>query len=150
MLLKKELIRVGLEGETNEEVLRSLASVFVEAGVAKESYPDAIVLREQNYPTALPATAFDIAVPHTFAEHVNEPAMGCAVLAHPVEFRQMGSPDITLHPQVLFMLAITDSQDQISTLKKIMGLIQDPETLKKVRDAKSVDEVYDLLHEVLA
>ena len=150
MLLKKELIRVGLEGETNEEVLRSLASVFVEAGVAKESYPDAIVLREQNYPTALPATAFDIAVPHTFAEHVNEPAMGCAVLAHPVEFRQMGSPDITLHPQVLFMLAITDPQDQISTLKKIMGLIQDPETLKKVRDAKSVDEVYDLLHEVLA
>lgn len=150
MLLKKELIRVGLEGETNEDVLRALAGVFVEAGVAKESYPDAIVLRESNYPTALPATAFDIAVPHTFAEHVNEPAMGCAVLAHPVEFKQMGSPDITLHPEVLFMLAITDPQDQIDTLKKIMGLIQDPETLNKVRVAKTVDEVYDLLHEVLA
>ena len=145
MLLKKELIRIGLEGETSEDVLRALAGVFVEAGVAKESYPDAIVLRESKYPTALPATSFDIAVPHTFAEHVNEPAMGVAVLAHPVQFQQMGSPDITLHPQVLFMLAITDPKDQIELLKKIMGIIQDVEVLNKIKNAKSEQEIYDLV-----
>ena len=145
MLLKKELIKLGLEGETSKDVLRALASIFVEAGVAKDTYPDAIVLRESQYPTALPATAFDIAIPHTFAEHVNEPAMGVAVLAHPVEFQQMGSPEITLHPQVLFMLAITDPKDKIELLKRIMGIIQNPEVLNQIKYAKTTDEIYDLV-----
>lgn len=144
-MLRKELIKLNLEAETSEEALRTLAQVFVETGVAKESYPDAIVVREGKYPTGLPATAFDIAVPHTFAEHVNEPAMGVGILKQPVVFQQMGSPEITLHPQVLFMLAITDPKDQIQLLRKIMKLIQTPEVLNQVREAKSVDEVYEIL-----
>ena len=149
-MLRKELIRLNLEAETSEEALRTLAQVFVDNGVAKDSYPDAIVAREQKYPTGLPATAFDIAVPHTFAEHVNEPAMGVGVLKKPVTFQQMGSPEITLHPQILFMLAITDPKEQISLLRKIMKLIQNPEALNKVREAKSVDEVYDILNPLLS
>lgn len=149
-MLRKELIRLNLEAETSEEALRTLAQVFVDNGVAKESYPDAIVVREGKYPTGLPATAFDIAVPHTFAEHVNEPAMGVGILKHPVVFQQMGSPEITLHPQILFMLAITDPKEQITLLRKIMKLIQNPEALNKVRDAQSVDEVYDILEPLLS
>ena len=126
-MLRKELIRLDVEAKTAEEALRIMAGLFVESGVAKPSYPDAIVAREAQYPTALPATAFDIAVPHTFAEHVNEPAMGICVLREPVEFHQMGSPEITLQPRLLFMLAITDPKDQIKLLRKIMKLIQNPE-----------------------
>lgn len=150
MLLRKELIRLNVEAENSEQALRTMAQVFVDSGVAKESYPDAIVLRESKYPTGLPATAFDIATPHTFAEHVNEEAMGVCVLAHPVQFQQMGSPEITLHPQVLFMLAVKDPKAQIQTLRKIMKLIQNPEALEKVRDAKDADEVYAVLEPLLA
>lgn len=144
-ILRKELIVLDVEAGTDEEALRIMANHFVDTGIGKASYPDAIVERERNYPTALPATAFDIAVPHTFAEHVNEAAMGVCVLKHPVEFRQMGSPEITLHPQVLFMLAITDPKDQIAILRKIMMLIQNEETLNSIKNAKSVDEIYDLV-----
>lgn len=149
-MLKKELIKLNLEAETSEQALRTLAQVFVENGVVKESYPDAIVVREGKYPTGLPATAFDIAVPHTFAEHVNEPAIGVGVLAHPVVFQQMGSPEITLHPEVLFMLAIKDPKDQIKLLRKIMKLIQNPEALNQVRAAQSEDEVFSILEPLLA
>lgn len=145
-MLRKELIKLNVEAETSEEALRIMAQAFVDSGVAKVSYPDAIVNREKTYPTALPAMAFDIAVPHTFAEHVNEPAMGICVLKAPVEFRQMGSPEITLHPQVLFMLAITDPEDQISLLRKIMNLIQNPDALNQIKDAKSVDELYSVAY----
>lgn len=145
-MLRKELIKLNLEAENFEEALKSMAQAFVDAGVAKESYPEAIVEREKVYPTALPATAFDIAVPHTFAEHVNEPAMGIAVLKKPVEFRQMGSPDIILHPQVLFMLAITDPEDQITLLRKIMSLIQNEESLNDIKNAQSVEELYSIAY----
>ena len=145
-MLRKELIRLDVEAKTAEEALRIMAGLFVESGVAKPSYPDAIVAREAQYPTALPATAFDIAVPHTFAEHVNEPAMGICVLRDPVEFHQMGSPEIPLHPRLLFMLAITDPKDQIKLLRKIMKLIQNPEALNQIREAGDVDEVYSIVN----
>lgn len=144
-MLRKELIVLGLDGKTSEDVLRNLSAKFVEIGVAKDTYPDALVAREKKYPTALPATAFDIAVPHTFKEYINEPAVGIGVLKEPVEFQQMGSPEITLKPQILFMLAITDPNEQIALLKKIMKLIQNKEELMKIRNAKSSDEIYEML-----
>lgn len=149
-ILKKELIVMDVEAASSEEALRIMANHFVAAGIGKASYPDAIVEREKQYPTALPATAFDIAVPHTFAEHVNEAAMGVCILKNPVEFRQMGSPDITLHPQVLFMLAITDPKEQIVILKKIMKLIQNEQALNQIKNAKTSDEIYQLVSELLA
>lgn len=148
-MLKKELIRLDVAADTSEAALRLMAQLFVDAGVAKPSYPDAIVAREAQYPTALPATAFDIAVPHTFAEHVNEPAMGICVLREPVEFKQMGSPEIALHPQLLFMLAITDPKDQIKLLRRIMKLIQNPEALNQIKAAGSVEEVYSIVNPLL-
>ena len=147
-MLRKELIKIGLDGADCKEVLLTMGQEFVNVGVAKETYPQALVDREANYPTALPAKAFDIATPHTFAEHVNEPAVGIAILAHPVEWQQMGSPEITLHPQVIFMLAVTDPKQQIGTLRKIMMLIQDPERLAKIKDLKTVDEVYEAVKDV--
>lgn len=148
-MLRKDLIKLNAEARTSEEALRAMAQLFVDAGVAKPSYPDAIVEREAKYPTALPATAFDIAVPHTFAEHVNEPAMGICVLKEPVEFKQMGSPEITLHPRLLFMLAITDPKDQISLLRKIMKLIQNADALNQIRGAKDAEEVYSIVNPLL-
>lgn len=149
MLLRKELIKVGLQGDTSEEVERNFAKVFVDAGIGKQSYPDAIVKREKDYPTALPANAFDIAIPHTFSEHVNEEAMGIAVLEHPVEFRQMGSPEILLHPQVLFMLAIIEPKNQLKTLQNIVKIVQDDALLIRIKEAGNADEIYEVLEPVL-
>lgn len=148
-MLKKELIRLDVAADTSESALRLMAQLFVDTGVAKPSYPDAIVAREAQYPTALPAKAFDIAVPHTFAEHVNEPAMGICVLRRPVAFQQMGSPEITLHPQLLFMLAITDPKDQIKLLRQIMKLIQNSKALDQIKAAESAETVYSIVNPLL-
>ncbi len=148
-MLKKELIKIGIDCKDAEEVIRTLAQAFVDTGVVKESFIEAVVEREKVYPTGLPAVAFDIAIPHTVSEHVIEPAMAVGVLAHPVKFSQMGSPDIKLHPQLLFMLAITDPKEQITLLRKIMKLLQNEELLNNVKNAKTPEEIMDLLVPVL-
>ena len=66
-MLRKELIRLDVEAKTAEEALRIMAGLFVESGVAKPSYPDAIVAREAQYPTALPALSLI---------HILEPEFG--------------------------------------------------------------------------
>lgn len=144
-MLEKSLIKLNVDAKTSEEALKIMASEFVKVGVSKESFPNAILEREKKYPTALPAKYCDIAVPHTFAEHVNRPGIGVCVLSEPVAFQQMGSPEITLHPKVLFMLAITDPKDQIKLLQKILGMIQDDEALKTIVNAKSEDEIYEFI-----
>lgn len=148
-MLSEKLIKLDVDAKTSEEALRLMAELFVAEGVAKDSYPDAVVLRESQYPTGLPAGAFDIAVPHTFAEHVNEPAMGICILREPVEFRQMGSPDIVLHPRLLFMLAITDPKDQIMLLRRIMKLIQNADALNQIIAARSAAKVYAIVNPLL-
>lgn len=145
MLLRKELVNVNLEASSQEDLLRKLAGEFLEEGLVKPSFPQAILDREAVYPTGLPAVAFDIAIPHCAASNVIETSMAVATLAHPVEFQQMGSAEITLHPEVVFMLAIQDPDKQLETLQKIMGVIQDRDLLVKIRSSRDADELYGLL-----
>lgn len=144
-MLKKEFIRIGLDCEDAQQALRVLANAFVEGGVVKESFVQAVLDREKVYPTALPAAPFDIAIPHTVSAHVIQPSMAVATLAHPLEFQQMGSPDITLHPQILFMLAISDPKEQITLLRRIMKLLQNEQLLQQVKDASTPEEIMELL-----
>lgn len=148
-MLRKELIQLNLECEDSQEAIRTLAQSFVKYGAVKESFVEAVMEREKNYPTGLPAVAYDIAIPHTVSKHVIEPAMAVGVLKKPVEFHQMGSPEIILHPQVLFMLAISDPKEQLTLLRRIMKLLQNKELLEAVKKADTPDKVYDLLKPVV-
>lgn len=148
-MLRKELIQLNLECEDSQEAIRTLAQSFVKYGAVKESFVEAVMEREKNYPTGLPAVAYDIAIPHTVSKHVIEPAMAVGVLKKPVEFHQMGSPEIILHPQVLFMLAISDPKEQLTLLRRIMKLLQNKELLEAVKEADTSDKVYDLLKPVV-
>lgn len=144
-MLKKELIHINMDCKNSKEAMQILAQSFVDNGVVKESFIAAVIEREEHYPTGLPAIAFDIAIPHTVSEHVLEPSIAIGVLSHPIEFRQMGSPEIVLHPQLLFMLAITAPKEQITLLKRIMKLLQNEELLCAIRDAESTDRIIELL-----
>ena len=144
-VLKKELILVGMTETSAEEAMRALAGTMLAAGLVRESFVEAVLAREKAYPTGIPAKIFDIALPHTMAEHVIEPCLAVGVLKKPVEFRQMGTPDIILHPRVIFMLAISDPKEQLGQLKKIMKLLQNDELLLGIRDADNAERVVELL-----
>lgn len=150
MLLRKELVGIHEAYASQEEALLSIAKRFVDLGVVKESFPRAIVEREKVYPTGLPAQAYDIALSHCDSEHVIESAIGVSVLDEPVEFAMMGNlSEEPLHPRVIFMLAILDPSAQVPTLQKMMRVIQNVELLESIRNAETVDEVYELLEREL-
>lgn len=151
MLLRKDLILVNQEFSTQEEALRTLGARFVETGVAKPSFPQAVIDRELVYPTGLPAEACPIAISHCDSEHVLTSAIGAAVLASPVEFQIMGGMEGgPLQVSIIFMLAIKDPKAQVPTLKKMMALIQNRELLLGVRAAQDAEEVYSLIAPALA
>ena len=149
MILKRELIKVGLEAKDAEDALRTMAQGFVDAGYAKESYPQGIIEREVVFPTGLPCEVSDIAIPHCDSRHVIEKCVGIATLTEPIEMKMMGDPDTTLHPQVLFMLGIKEAHGQLEMLQQLIAVIQDKDRMEALLACKDADELYDLMAPVL-
>lgn len=149
-LLSPHLIRVHQSYGAWEDALLSMAKLFVDQGISKESFPQAIVDRERTYPTGLPAQPFGIAIAHCDSEHVIESAIGVTTLDAPVEFGEMGgTSDDRLNVRIIFMLAIKDPKAQIPTLQKMMTVIQNADLLEHISSAQTTEEVYEVLAPVL-
>ena len=88
--LHQELISVGMEAADWEEVLTLLANRLFQAGYVRESYLQAVLNRERQFPTVLRTVEVAVALPHTEKEHVLKPAVAVAILAHPVTFGENG------------------------------------------------------------
>ena len=145
MILKEELVKVGLVAKDAEDALRQVAQGFVDAGYGKATYPQAIVDREKVYPTGLPVEAYDIAIPHCSADNVSSTAVAIATLKEPVEMRMMGDPDTVLHPQAFFMLGIAEAHSQVGMLQRIIDCIQDADLLKRLYACETPHELYELM-----
>ena len=84
MMIHRNLVFTNLCAKDKEDTIRRLAGHLLQAGYVKDTYLDAVLQREKEYPTGLDLGDYCIAMPHTFAAHVNEPALAIAKLASPV------------------------------------------------------------------
>ena len=141
-LLHPSAIVVGSNATTDREVIAELAARLEALGVVKPSYAAAVSLREETMPTGLPlADDFAVAVPHTDPEHVLQPGLALATLARPVEFGSMDDPEERLQVRLVFALALVDKRQQIDTLRRVAGLLQNPALLRRIADAPSADDI---------
>ncbi len=145
-LLDKNLIVLDADVKTAEECIRLSAGLFRRHGYVKEGYADAVAARETEYPTGLPGDGISIAIPHTNNEFVNKPCVGVVIPRNPVQFGMMGTKNDVLSCEVILPMVIQDSKMQITMLREMMKIIQNGELLRKIRDAKSKEEILRYLH----
>ncbi len=145
--LKESLIFTDLVAETYEDVMRSVGKQIAAEGYAKESYVDALISREKDFPTGLDIDGFGVAIPHTDVSHVNQAATAIAVLRNPVSFVQMGTDDDYVDAKIIFMLAVDDPQGHLEQLQRIISIIQDKDVLDKLSKATKASEIIDVIKE---
>lgn len=148
-IIDKRHVMVGLNAETSEEVIRTVGQMFRDTDCVKDTFIDAVIEREKVYPTGMNLKYNAIAMPHTFPKHVNRPGIALAKLDKPVTFMHMGSTGEEVHAEMIFMMAITNPEEQIKNLKKVMMVFMDETIVKKFRDAKDEEELYNLGKEYL-
>lgn len=141
--IHRELIAVGIDAKDSEDAIRQVGKLFEENGYVKDSYIDAVVAREKVFATGLELDGISIAMPHTDIIHVNKPGVTVAKLAHPVEFEHMGEPGRKVEAEMLFMMAITNPEDQIGTIMRVLGVFQNKEALEAFKAAETEEEVYE-------
>ena len=63
-----------------KNLIEELSHILYKKGYVKESYTSAILEREKQFPTGLKTPGINIAMPHTYPEHVIKPAILVATL----------------------------------------------------------------------
>ena len=82
-------VLLDVHAESASEALTQLSQTLYRNGFVKASYESAVITREQEFPTGLPTNYCGVAIPHTDPQHVNDKAIGIAVLAEAVPFVMM-------------------------------------------------------------
>lgn len=145
--LDKSVIVPDLEAETWEDVMKSLGQKLIDEGYTKESYIDALLTREKDFPTGLDIEGLGVAIPHTDVSHVNKAGIAIGVLKKPVTFIQMGSDDEEIGVKLVFMLAVTDPNAHIDELQRIIEIIQDKDVLEKLFTVTDKDTIIEVIKE---
>lgn len=145
--LNPELVFTDLRAADYKDVMKQVGGALTDAGYAKESYIDALIAREQEYPTGLDVNGQGVAIPHTPVEHVKKDGVAIAVLKEPVGFIQMGTDDEPVQVRIIFMLAVANPSEHLDQLQRILAILQDTAVLTKLLDAKSGEDIIEIVKE---
>lgn len=143
--LKESLILTSLDAKTSSDVFKALGTLLTEYNYTKDSYVDALIEREKNYPTGLDIGNFGIAIPHTDASHVNKPATAIATLKNPVDFVQLGTEDDHIGVSVVFMLAVKDPNAHLDRLQAIVKIFQDKKVMEDILVEQNASKIIDII-----
>lgn len=147
--LEEELIRVPLIANSKEDIFKQMGGVLIEKGYVKPEYIDALNEREEEYPTGISVGNIGVAIPHTDAKYVNKTAISVGVLEKSIPFELMGCDDGTVDVDIVFMLTVSDSQNHLLLLQKLMDIFQKQEILMSIKNVNNAGEVLKILNKQL-
>ena len=139
--LNEDLVLMEVDAKDKFDLLRQAAQCLQTHGYVKESYADAVIEREKVFATGLPTVMGGVAIPHTDVEHVNTPAVCIVRLKKPVDVVIMGDDTETVSVDCIFMLAMKEAHAQLTLLQNLMGILQDADALKLVKEGTSAKEI---------
>ena len=134
---------ISMTASSAIDALQQIATHGYKEELVEESWLDAVVAREKEFPTGLP-TPIPVAIPHTDSKHVKENGVGFFRLITPVYFGEMGSVDGVIQVGAIIPLLITNPEEQVDLLMSVIGAVQDEVFVGLLMAAQSVAEVKSL------
>jgi PTS system galactitol-specific IIA component len=145
LIISEQNILVKLKAETQVEVIRKLGGLLYENGYVKDTFVQAVLDREEIFPTGLQTTLLGFAIPHTDTEHVVRPAVAIATLEQPVVFQAMGTPDLSIPVEIVMMLAISDPAAVVRVLRSVISILENEPALQALTLAGSEQEIKEIV-----
>lgn len=141
-MIDKRLIFCKLKARDFNDVVRELGSKMEKYDFVKSSYIDAVIEREQKFPTGLEMGEYGVAIPHADQRHVNKSVVAVASLEKPIGVSSMINPSKKIRVGLVFLLAVREPEKQVKILSKLMAIFQDIDLLNKIEDSDSSDEIF--------
>jgi len=144
--LNERAVILGSEASSSEEVIRTLGGKLCDLGYVKDNFVEAALEREANMPTGLPLGGeYNAAIPHVDIEYVNQSALGLATLNEDVVFYNMVDSNEVVPCRLVIMLALDTPKSQIEMLQSVAAILQNPDAIRKLVNAKTTEDVFSAL-----
>ena len=124
-LLKPELVFFDFEATDRIDFFTKLGEKLKEGGYVKDSWLDAILEREKNYPTGLECTSISVALPHVDPQHHNKPYMAIIKPKNPIEFDGMADTGLVNAQLIVNLGLLAHEEGQVAVLQAFLGIFID-------------------------
>jgi len=148
IVFEEDLVSMGIDAQTPEEVIRILSDKLTEKGCVTDRFFEAVVSREKKFPTGLPTT-IPVALAHTDALYCKRSAISVGILRTPVSFGEMGNPDSYLPVEIVFLLALADPKLETQWLQHLIKAFKENDFLKKLKNMQTKQEIVEFVNQVL-
>ena len=142
-LIDKDIMVVNSTARNKQEVLEELGRLLEAKGYLKDvdTFIEDVYLRESEGITGIGG---GVAIPHGKSKGVKQTTVAVAKLAHPIEWETLDEEKVS----VVFLFAVMDvdaNTTHILLLQQVAILLADDSFIQAVQEAKSVDELYQLI-----
>ncbi|HWO74337.1 MAG TPA: PTS sugar transporter subunit IIA [Bacillus sp. (in: firmicutes)] len=144
LIFNEGLVELDIAANDYKDALFQLSQNFLKENYVKETFPKALIAREEEYPTGLSTNRIGIAIPHTDPLHVNKGCIGIGTLRNPIPFKAMDTGE-WIQVSIIFMLAITHPSSQLVMLQKVIEIIRNEDTLLKILESKNKKEIMQIV-----
>ncbi|MFA0087633.1 PTS sugar transporter subunit IIA [Vibrio sp. 10N.261.51.F12] len=145
MYFDKKLSFFNVEITDRTELLKFMSDKLLEAGFVKDSFQEALLQREVEYPTGLEAAHCGVALPHTDSIHVNDSQVCFVKLKTPIKFRDMVDASEEVEVKFVFMLAMKEAHEQIENLQNLTLMLESASTVEKLHTLQNRAEFEEIL-----
>ena len=141
-------IKVALESTEKEECFAELLEVLVAKNpeLNRKEAMNALIAREEKMSTAV--FPF-VAVPHALCSSAGDTLVAVGISRSGIEFEPLEPETNSEHPVVNVIFEILfeekDTQTHLDVLRDILQLVSNPDFVKNVLQAKTSQEVYDII-----
>ncbi len=147
-LFSEDLIFIE-EAKDSEDIFNKIGKKLIEKGLVKDSFIDAVISREKDYPTGLDLSVIDnsikisnVAIPHTESEYCNTKKVVVVKLKNEIMFNDMISPDHKLKVKFLFMILNNEKGEQCNILAYLMDFFTKNKNFIKLAKLNDTSEIY--------
>lgn len=149
MNIDKNLLFPRCEFKTQEELFNWAGSKLLAGEYVLDSWPEALALREKDYPTGVQVSGGGVALPHTDAKHATQNTLAVVTLNNPITFQPMGGDGDEVEATTIVFLVFSDTKQHLKSLSKMVKAIQSEEFLTALHAAENVEDMQVVLEERL-
>jgi len=143
--ISREHVKIGLEGETKEEVIEELVSLLADTSDVDDAdiIFEAVMNREREGSTGLEK---GVAIPHAKSDAVKSLSIVVGVSRDGIDFEsQDGKPS---HLLFLMVAPTSESGPHVQAIAKIVKMIKLDKFRKKLIEAKKPEDVVEVISRV--
>jgi PTS system fructose-specific IIC component len=143
--ISREHVKIGLEGETKEEVIEELVSLLADTSDVNDAdiIFEAVMNREREGSTGLEK---GVAIPHAKSDAVKSLSIVVGVSRDGIDFEsQDGKPS---HLLFLMVAPTSESGPHVQAIAKIVKMIKLDKFRKKLIEAKKPEDVVEVISRV--